>query len=184
METLPPLKLSLLFTACHTSLRTSIQVSTFSALLVVVLLCSLTSQITNPLTPEWCRSSASESWAALHSNQQGKVLWSWVGKASPLPALEMIPCTVVGFMVWNPSAFAQTLVLGCKRSRFNPQLPCDISQPGFKVRLQPLDFNTHTRDHAGTTHTHTHTVTNTWRVSVGVREIWWGCYNSSESSAA
>lgn len=74
----------------YTSPRSSNSVSVFWSLVIVVLLCSLTSQITNPLMPEYCSSAASESWAALHSNQQGEVLWSPVREASSLSNFEAL----------------------------------------------------------------------------------------------
>lgn len=129
------------------SLFTSNWVSTFWALVIVVLLCSLTSQITNPLMLEWCSSVASESWASLHSNQQGKVLWSRVEKASSVSALEMILCMVAALWSEIPLAFAlllpQTLVLGyLQKQPFQSVFPYDNFQPHFEVWLEPLDFNT------------------------------------------
>lgn len=129
------------------SLHTSNQVSTFWSLVIVVLLCSLKSQITNPLMLEWCSSAASESWAVLRSNQQGKVLWSPVEKASSVSAMEMILCRVAALWSKTLLAFAlllpHTLVLGyLQKQPFQSLFPCDNFQRS-NVRLEPLYFNTH-----------------------------------------
>lgn len=184
---------SLFLSYMSTSSRSSNSVSAFWSLVIVVLLCSLTSQITNPLMPGYCSGAASESWAALHSNQQGKVLWSPVGEASPLSNFEaLLPLPRVlqrlygvkpsqAFFFFFPSAAASNSdIIQLARKHPSQCLFPQFWACGFivTIHLNPLIST-----RAGTCRQNERKLTNTQWVSVGVRKICWGCYNSSDSPA-
>lgn len=139
--------------------------------------------------PEYCSGAASESWAALHSNQQGKVLWSPVGGASSLSNFEaplLLLCVRQRLYGVKPSqrfsfcrCFKFRYYSTYKKTSIAMFIPI-IWVCGFivTIRLNPLIST-----RAGTCRQDERKLTNTQWVLVGVRKICWGCYNSSDSPA-